>query len=238
LEDPNHGRRNASQARYGVVNLFDQFALVSEDSWAEMLTNIEQQLQLYAITDTVDFRAGDGIKSLVTAAWKQYHPFIFRSGLTTPPRLLRTEPDQNYLSRTSHIIGLFLMSLAMFACVVSAVWLLVNRNERIVRSSQPYFMCLICFGAFVESLAILPISFDESYGWSPEALDAACASVPWFVAMGHLHIYGSLFSKVCPNIDLRSTLFSKLEQLTPSGLFGFYYSYGESTVSFNSSEGW
>lgn len=103
MESPDHGRRNASQVRYGVVNQLDLFASVSEVRWTDMLPNPTispvKVARLYAITDTVDFVPGGGVKSLVTAVWKQYRPFVFQSGFSTPPKLLRT---RRHLSQSTH----------------------------------------------------------------------------------------------------------------------------------------
>jgi hypothetical protein len=155
---------------------------------------------LYYISHTLD--DDESGKSLQTRHWKELKPFIFRSGKTTPPPLLRAVPEQNYLSKASRITGLFLMSFVMFACIVSAIWLVVNRKERIIKASQPSFMYAICFGSFVEALAILPVSFDESYGLTEEHLDIACMSVPWLIAVGHMITYGALFSKVRHIMDM------------------------------------
>lgn len=43
---------------------------------------------------------------------------------------------------------------------------------------------------------IIPMSFDESQGWSKEGLDAGCATMPWLAVVGFILIYGGLFSKL------------------------------------------
>jgi len=135
------------------------------------------------------------------AQWQEVDPFIFRDGTNLPPLLLRTTPEQNYLNVGMRAAGLALMSIALFACTASAVWVFVNRKHRIVRAAQPYSLYLVCLGSFITTFAILPLSYDESYGWSTEQLSSGCMSIPWLVSMGNIISYGALFSKVSTSCD-------------------------------------
>jgi hypothetical protein len=148
---------------------------------------------LYQISDVLETgeRATNGQRS-----WKEITPFIFRTGSTSPPLLLRTTPEQNFLSRGFRITGLVLMSIAIAACSISGCWVFVHRHDRVVRAAQPFALHLICFGSFVMAWSILPLSFDESYGWTEEQLSKGCMSVPWLVSTGFITTYGALFVKV------------------------------------------
>ena len=128
--------------------------------------------------------------SLSTASWKELTPFVYRSGSLDPPKLLRTIPDQNYLSPAVRAVGLSLMSLALFASVSASIWVFFRKKHAVVRKTQPFALHLICFGSFVSSWSIFPLSFDESYGWSKEQLDEGCMSVAWLVSIGHIITYG------------------------------------------------
>lgn len=113
-----------------------------------------------------------------------------------PPKLLRTTPEQNYLSPAVRAVGLFLMSIALASCVAAAIWVFCKRDHRIICAAQPYALYLICLGSFVTSWAIFPLSWDESYGWTNSQLDAACNAVPWLASIGHIITYGALFGKL------------------------------------------
>jgi gamma-aminobutyric acid type B receptor len=52
------------------------------------------------------------------------------------------------------------------------------------------------FGAATTSLAILTVSYDESYGWDEDALSLACMAAPCLFCVGHIITYGALFSKL------------------------------------------
>lgn len=123
-------------------------------------------------------------------------PFRYHDGTTSPPLLLRTFPDQNYLSGTVRKVGLSLMSVALAAVILSALWIFLNRGHRLIVAAQPAFLYLICLGSILLALVILLSSFDESHGWTTDQLDRACLAIPWVDSMGHIFVYGALFTKV------------------------------------------
>ena len=132
----------------------------------------------------------------VKGQWVSINPFVYADGRTSPPDLLRDPANQNYLHRGVRTAGLTLMSTALIAAISSVVWVVVFRHHSLVLASQPPFLCLFCAGCALTALAIIPLSFDESYGWSEEQLSRACLSVPWLVIMGHIFCYNALFTKV------------------------------------------
>ena len=141
---------------------------------------------LYQVTATLGGSGG----SLSNATWNVLEPFIYRSGSVYPPKLLRTTPEQNYLNPALRAIGLALMALALLTSVAASIWIFFRRKHPVVRKAQPFALHLICFGSFVSSCGIFPLSFDESYGWTQNQLNSGCMSVPWFASIGHIITYG------------------------------------------------
>jgi hypothetical protein len=129
------------------------------------------------------------------SGWIEQTPFVFADGTTTGPPL-RTMPEQNYLSPGLQIMGLSLMSIAILLAILSIVWVFVQRNHRVVLASQPIFLYIISFGCIIQASTIFVLSFDESFGWSEEALSAACMASPWLYTLGHILIYGALACKL------------------------------------------
>ena len=121
---------------------------------------------------------------------------IYADGRTVPPDLLRDPPEENYLSRGVQAFGLALFSIVMLISILSAIWVYIHREHRIVKAAQPGFLFLICFGSAVSVSSILTISFDESYGWSEQQLSRACMATPWLACLGHILTYGALFAKL------------------------------------------
>lgn len=129
--------------------------------------------------------------------WSQIGPaFVYADGRLVPTELLRDVPEQNYLPRGLRILGLTIMGIALLACFISLVFVICNWDHRVIRASQPNFLCLLLFGAAITSLAILTVSWDESHGWDEEALSKACMATPWLFCCGHIITYGALFSKL------------------------------------------
>jgi hypothetical protein len=138
------------------------------------------------VTATLDSNGG----SLANATWNVLKPFVYRSGSTSPPTLLRSVPEQNYLTPAVRAAGLSFMAAALLASVVACIWIYFRRTHPVVVKNQPYALYLICFGSFVSLWSIFPLSFDEGYGWTQQQLDRGCMSVPWLVSIGHIIMYG------------------------------------------------
>jgi hypothetical protein len=98
--------------------------------------------------------------------WTKLDTFYFRDGRTVPPELLRDTPEQNYLSQGLRITGFVLMGFAWLSAIATEAWIFFWREHRVVKASQPVFLQILAFGAIIESSAIMPMSFDESYGWT------------------------------------------------------------------------
>lgn len=131
-----------------------------------------------------------------TQEWTEIQPYVYSDGTTSPPRLLRSVPEQNYLDPAVRAVGLTLMSIALFVVSASVVWVGANRTHRVVVAAQPPFLYVLCLGSALSALVILTQSFDESYGWDEEMLDSACVATPWLIYMGILVTYSALFSKL------------------------------------------
>jgi 7 transmembrane sweet-taste receptor of 3 GCPR len=127
---------------------------------------------------------------------------VFADGRSVPPDLLRTMPEQNYLSPAPRIFGLVLLGFTALSAVLAAVWVWVrvwiHRTHRIVRAAQAPFLYVICAGAIVSVSAIVPLSFDEggSLPMSERQLSRCCMAIPWLASLGHIATYGTLFSKL------------------------------------------
>jgi hypothetical protein len=93
-------------------------------------------------------------------------------------------------------MGLTLMSVAIFAAIVCAIWIFVRREHPTLKASQPFFLYCITFGAVVQASTIFAISNDESYGWTTEQLSSACMAIPWLLCLGLIVVYSTLFTKL------------------------------------------
>ena len=71
---------------------------------------------------------------------------------------LRTVADEHMLSDGIQIAGLFLSSLAMFLCLITAVFVAVKRKHKHIKSSQPEFCLLLCAGATLVAASLIFVS--------------------------------------------------------------------------------
>lgn len=76
-----------------------------------------------------------------------------------------------------------------------AGWVAVNRNNVVVKISQPFFLYIIICGVSILASAIFPLGVDDSIA-SDAGCDVACATIPWLVSIGFSFIFAALFSKL------------------------------------------
>jgi hypothetical protein len=128
--------------------------------------------------------------------WQSLHDFLYSDGTTSPPLLLRTVPEQNYIGKGPRIWGFFLLSACMVINLSLMVWVHLNREVKVVKAAQPEFLHMITVGATLLALTIFPNSFDESHGWDAKMIGRACTSSPWLVSTGFMLIYTGLWLKL------------------------------------------
>lgn len=97
-------------------------------------------------------------------------PFIYPDGSTTNPPLLRDPTEHNYLNDGLRGLGFALFGIAVLFALGSCAWVFVHRANKVVRAAQPFFLYTISFGCILFSSAIIPLSFDESDGWTEDQL--------------------------------------------------------------------
>ncbi|CAB9528080.1 Gamma-aminobutyric acid (GABA) B receptor [Seminavis robusta] len=112
--------------------------------------------------------------------------------------------EKNHLGRGIRGVGYCIYAFILVVAGGLMYWVHVNRDERIVKASQPEFLIAICFGCVVLASAIIPMSLDDGVleedggcvGCTCAGCDVACMSSPWLYAMGFVIIFASLFSKI------------------------------------------
>mmetsp|Transcript_82729 Transcript_82729/g.233828 ORF Transcript_82729/g.233828 Transcript_82729/m.233828 type:complete len:916 (-) Transcript_82729:46-2793(-) len=139
----------------------------------------------------------------------------FSDGTNNPPPSI-TKPVHE-LNLVPVVYKYITFSLLIFSLVLGvgfSIWTFINRDTKIVRSSQPFFLYLIIFGCLVSSCAIVPMSYDDaqilSQGDDDEdgvdddsgetdlnrSVDVACRAVPFLYGLGFVITFTSLFAKI------------------------------------------
>jgi len=120
--------------------------------------------------------------------------------LVVPP------PQKNHLSTHIRISGLAVMVMIILTSLAFAIWVVYYRENKVVRSSQPIFLLLICCGTLVMSTAILPLSIDDKIV-SVRGCDISCMAMPWLLSVGFVLTFSALFSKILKvNTIVRASL--------------------------------
>jgi hypothetical protein len=91
--------------------------------------------------------------------------------------------------------GIALMAIVFVTTAAFVSWVFFYGNTRIVKVMQPIFLLTICFGVFILSSSIIPMSLDDGI-ISEENCDIACMAMPWLVSMGFTVSFSALFSKL------------------------------------------
>ena len=93
-------------------------------------------------------------------------------------------------------LGLSLMSFSLLLCAGIAFWVYRYSSHHVLKASQPFSLYLVLFGSAIQSLVVLPISFDEGAGWSTSQLTKLCNMLPWCFAAGYVIVLGALYVKL------------------------------------------
>ncbi|KAG7337623.1 7 transmembrane sweet-taste receptor of 3 GCPR [Nitzschia inconspicua] len=127
--------------------------------------------------------------------WIMKRSFVFSDGTANlPDSLLPPTVDRNHIHTGTRVIVLLFCAISIVSAIYCAVWTWYNRNKRIVRASQPFFLCLLCSGTIVLASTIIPMSFDGG-NLSMDGLNRSCTAQVWFLMLGATMIFSTLFSK-------------------------------------------
>jgi hypothetical protein len=122
-------------------------------------------------------------------------PHKFSDGTTEIPKdLAEVDTDMNYIGKTLRIIGLAMSGIVVALSVFFSGWTHLNRKEHVIKASQPIFLHIICLGALVMGVSIIPLSLDDEVV-DTDVKSVACMAVPWLFGTGFGVGFSSLFSK-------------------------------------------
>eukprot|EP00567_Pseudictyota_dubia_P003457 CAMPEP_0197438754 /NCGR_PEP_ID=MMETSP1175-20131217/5665_1 /TAXON_ID=1003142 /ORGANISM="Triceratium dubium, Strain CCMP147" /LENGTH=980 /DNA_ID=CAMNT_0042968549 /DNA_START=108 /DNA_END=3050 /DNA_ORIENTATION=- len=195
--DPKTGSRLYSSVPYSISNYvvepMDEKGVVTVKARA---TDVQEQSTWAPVTGSrSDQGAGGSFTGDGGVFWRSIEPFIFSDGSTEPPAVL---PDLiksvDIVGHGAQIFGYVLSFIAIGLSNGFGLWSFFNRDNIIVLSSQPLFLGMLCVGALLIGVAIIPMSMQEeiSQSWGG---DAACMLTPWVFTFGFISGFSGLFSK-------------------------------------------
>eukprot|EP00544_Gedaniella_sp_CCMP2646_P004871 CAMPEP_0202485260 /NCGR_PEP_ID=MMETSP1361-20130828/4139_1 /ASSEMBLY_ACC=CAM_ASM_000849 /TAXON_ID=210615 /ORGANISM="Staurosira complex sp., Strain CCMP2646" /LENGTH=1067 /DNA_ID=CAMNT_0049114115 /DNA_START=47 /DNA_END=3250 /DNA_ORIENTATION=+ len=173
--DPETGTRNYTSFTYAIWNVQNYDKLDDQG-------RVQFQLAPTNYHQDGEWKAVSGI------------PFIYGDNSTEVPEALPpVNMDMNYIGNAGIIVGYVLMAIIMLFGLAAFVWLCWFHSNKVVISSQPLFLLMVCIGAFVMAATIIPLSLQEPI--SESGLDAACMSGPWLYVVGSVITFSPLFAK-------------------------------------------
>lgn len=139
------------------------------------------------VAEVVDFLADEHVQSV--------QPFLYADGSTSPPSdLPEVSVDLNEIPTPVIASGYALCAILMLVSVFWIWWTLHFRRNRTVQSAQPFFLVLVCVGAFIMSSSIIPMGFQEPM--PQRVLDVGCMATPWLFSLGFTTSFSALSAKL------------------------------------------
>ncbi len=140
-------------------------------------------------------------KRKYSGSWTQESGWIvdsdiqYSTGTNTPPAIIDIPThQQNLIPLSAKQFGYALVAITWIFCIISAIWLGINRNEKLIKNSQPVFLFLLIVGVALSNVAILALMVDEG-GLNAMSLNTACMVFPWFFTIGFMLGFFALFAK-------------------------------------------
>lgn len=204
--DPKTGSRMYSSVPYSVSNYIagppDENGVVTVKASA---TDVQEQGNRPSAAESADDN-GDGShpdKGTNSSDgngggvwWKSIKPFVFSDGTTDPPPVLPDLTETvDIVDSGAQIFGYVLSGIGLALSVLFGLWTFIHRENVIVLSSQPLFLCMLVIGALLISLAIIPMSMQEEIS-QRRGGEAACMLTPWLFSFGFIVGFSGLFSKM------------------------------------------
>ena len=112
------------------------------------------------------------------------------------------EEKTNYIEPGMRAYSYALFGFVVITCMGLAGWTIINRKKRIVAASQPFFLCLLCFGSLVLGASLIAIAVD--HGPTKVGLcridnldpcGMACTATIWLVSLGLSIMFSALLAK-------------------------------------------
>jgi hypothetical protein len=170
------------------------------ETGSRLASSMRFELVTHHLDPSMEFEGNVGFKMVRSALyqeneWEQLAPLIFNDGTSNVPADLPSiDVDHNLLTPGLRAGGLFMCGLVLVLSSALTAWTHVNRNSRVVLASQPIFLHIICFGAFVMGSSIIPLSIDPGVA-SDKGCSRACMALPWLLSIGFSLMMSALWAK-------------------------------------------
>ena len=167
------GSVDAAQSLYKIMNLIEE---VTDEGKIKLLEET-----------SILFREGQ---------WEELQPFIYSDGTEmNPPDVPDVEIIDNVITRQIRVVVLLMCCIIAIMGLGCMLWTHLHRKSRVVLSSQPFFLHMICIGIIIMGCTIIPLSIDHGVAGSLAGATTACTASIWLIAMGFSITISALSTK-------------------------------------------
>ncbi|KAG7352162.1 7 transmembrane sweet-taste receptor of 3 GCPR [Nitzschia inconspicua] len=170
----------------------------------ELLSDLDNRVYEYLIQGDYSTDSRQRMAQSAEKSWQTSIRMYDARGLGLPSHVFHAKSIGSYVPETASEIyigsgargiGWGLGGLSCLASLWLALWVVKNRNERVIRASQPIFLLMVCLGTFVMASSIFPFGIEDDLA-SYKGCSIACMAALWCFCIGFAITFSVLFSKI------------------------------------------
>jgi len=104
--------------------------------------------------------------------------------------------DPNLIPNGLKSMGYLFVAISWSLAIGYIVWMIVHRNDSVIKIGQPEFLFFICVGAIISTSAIIPLTIAEAdVDEDTTKATRNCQAIPFLYSLGWVLMYSSLTAK-------------------------------------------
>jgi hypothetical protein len=107
------------------------------------------------------------------------------------------QESPNLIPTGLKVLGYLFVIVSWSLAIGYIIWMIIHREDSVVKIGQPEFLLFICVGAIMSTSAIIPLTLaDTNVGEdSYAAASRSCQAIPFFYSLGWVLMYSSITAK-------------------------------------------
>lgn len=134
--------------------------------------------------------------------------------------LLYLKEEKNFIDSAFLSVGLGLVGLSYFVYTIFGLMLWSKRKSLVVKSSSPFFMAEVLFGATLVMASVVSLSMQDDI-FSPRSMGVACSTIPWLFGIGYALMFSALTLKTWRLVTLFNNKKMKKLVISTKGMVKF-----------------
>jgi hypothetical protein len=106
------------------------------------------------------------------------------------------QTNPNLIPKGLKAMGYLFVAISWSLAIGYIVWMIVHRNDSVIKIGQPEFLFFICVGAIISTSAIIPLTIAEAdVDEDTTKASRNCQAIPFLYSLGWVIMYSSLTAK-------------------------------------------